>query len=338
MNLHDDAITYMSKTNKKNAVFESHSNDVVLNLLAKLHTVDDAGTNQWEKQLDKIVELLFAKWEIFDYSVNKDAYTGLVLECKSQILGDVVLKIYPPLLSNRFVKEYFIISTLTKYPQVPLIDADKEYNAMLLGRIIPGDYIVFEEDKHDITEMFKSMEKNKLAASDVEYIPKEIKGIIELTEDEFNIARKYDYYPCLIEYLFECAKKLYNQFFLEEGKYILHGDAYFKNVLRSSNTILAIDPVGYVDAFIFEYMPFLTYELTLHTEDGDYLKKYLELKDYFSLFTDVNKFDAATFVFLVKQLIPSIYEANDGFKRADKYLEVLKTLFLDETDTLVLAK
>ena len=169
-------------------------------------------------------------------------------------------------------------------------------------------------------------------------IPDEIKDIIDQTEDEFLIASQYDYYPSMIHYLLECAKDVYAKNFVDEKKYLLHGDAYYKNSLRSQDGIRVIDPVGYVDAFVFEYMPLLTYELVMHTKPEDYLDQYRELIRFFSTFTDTRKFNAATFVFMVKQLVPSVYEANDEYKRANRYMNLIKALFLDENNEFMLNK
>ena len=323
---------------ERHVKFEAHADDAVLDLFAKLRKIDRQGTRVWERQIDKDIERLFTKWEIYEFAVNRDAYTGLVLECRSRKYGDVVLKMYPPFLSRRYVKESFIMSTLKDYPQAPLLAVDEKRNAMLLGRVIPGDYIDYITDQTDIAAMFKCMLENKLALLDVKDKPDEIKSIIEQTEDELLVASKYDYYPSMIQYLFDCAKDVYAKNFIEEERFLLHGDAYYKNALRSQDGIKVIDPVGYTDVFVFEYMPLLTYELVMHTKPEDYLDQYRELVRFFSSFTDTSKFNAATFVFLVKQLVPSIYEANDEYKRANRYMRLIKALFLDENNEFVLNK
>lgn len=336
---HDLAVAEaLMRERERHVKFEAHANDVVLELFAKLRKMDRQGTRGWEKQVDHDVERLFNKWGIYEFSVNRDAYTGLVLECRSRKYGEVVLKMYPPFLSQRFIKESFIMSTLRNYPQAPLLDIDDKRNAMLLGRVIPGEYIDYGTDQADITAMFKCMQKNRIAVEDLKTIPTEIKSIIAQTEDEFSIASQYDYYPDMIRYLLDCAKEVYAENFAGEKKFLLHGDSYYKNALCSQDGIRVIDPVGYADAFVFEYMPFLTYELVMHTKPEDYLQQYRDLVGFFSTFADTHSFHAATFIFLVKQLIPSIYEANDEYKRANRYMRLLKALFLDDQNRLSLDK
>ena len=327
---HDLAIAEaLMREQERHVKFEAHANDIVLELFAKLRKMDRQGMKQWEKRIDKDVERLFSKWEIYEFDVNRDAYTGLVLECRSRKFGDVILKMYPPFLNRRYIKESFIIGTLVEYPQASLLAVDEKRNAMLLNRVIPGDYIVFEEDQDVIENMFCCMHKHRIKTNDLIDIPKEIKSIIEQTEDEYLIASQFDYYPSLIKYLFECAKEVYAKFMDNDVKYLLHGDAYYKNALKSETGVQVIDPVGYTDSFIFEYMPFLTYELVMHARPDEYPDKYRELVAFFSKFTDTNKFNAATFIFLIKQLIPSIYEANDDYRKANKYLQLIKYIFID---------
>ena len=204
--------------------------------------------------------------------------------------------------------------------------------------MIPGDYIDYSTDQMDIVAMFRCMQEHRVAADCVDNKPIEIKGVVEQTEDEYVIASQYDYSPNLIKYLLDCAKDAYNTYFSDEKKFLLHGDAYYKNSLRSHDGIRLIDPVGYVDAFTFEYMPFLTYELVMHSKPEHYMEQYRSMVRFFSSFADVSKFDAAAFIFLVKQLVPSIYEANDDYKRANRYMRLIKALFLEENNIFTLEK
>ena len=66
----------------------------------------------------------------------------------------------------------------------------------------------------------------------------------------------------------------------------------------------------------------------------DYAKKYNELIDFFKDFVDVSRFKKASFAFFIKQIVPSVYEANDGYVRADSYLDVIKSLYLNENGKL----
>lgn len=336
---HDIAIAEtLLKERERQIRFTAHANDTVLKLLAKLRLMDRQNTKIWEKDLDDAVKKLFSLWEIYEFTVNPDAYMGLVLECNSRKYGAVIIKMYSPILKKRYRKELYILKNLQEYHQCALLDYDLEKSAMLLERIIPGDYISFPDDREEIEVMFRDMDKNKLAAASLSDIEPEIKGVFEQTEEEYQIAKNCGYNTNLISYLMDKAKEIYNDIFRHETKYLLHGDVYYKNALCGEHRIRVIDPVGYQDAFIFEYMPFFTYELAKDIHRGDCKKKYYELIRFFDKFTDTTNFDAAVFVFLIKQLIPSIYEANDDYKRANGYIKLIRTLYMDENDQIDLKK
>ena len=55
---------------------------------------------------------------------------------------------------------------------------DAEKSAMLIRRIIPGDYIDIHSDCEAITVMFRNMIRYRLNVNDIYNIPPEIKGII----------------------------------------------------------------------------------------------------------------------------------------------------------------
>lgn len=331
---HDIAvIEALLNEQSKNQKFESHKNDISLKLFQKLKKTHREETKQWEKILDKYIEELFMKWGIYQYQVNADAYTGLVIEGTSHIYGEVVMKIYPPFLNHRFKKETTILTQIPHYHQCTVYDLDFEKNAMLLDRIIPGDYIDFETDQKDIAQMFIDMNNNKKKSSEGKNIEC-LKDVLELTENEYLITSKIDYHQELMAYLMDEMRKVYDHYFINDEKYMLHGDAYFKNALRSHDGVVIIDPVGYSAPFIFEYMPFFTYEILWHSQSNDYAKKYNELIDFFKSFTDVSLFKQASFAFFIKQIVPSVYEANDGYVRANSYLDVIKKLYLDENNHL----
>ena len=69
------------------------SNSYINKLLIKMRKTDRNGSRIWERGLDKLVKYVFSKWEIYDYSVNPNSYTAIVIEGNSIKYGDVFLKI-----------------------------------------------------------------------------------------------------------------------------------------------------------------------------------------------------------------------------------------------------
>lgn len=327
-------------TNKKEGsslrpVFKSDEVEGAQILFARLRKSNQSGTDAWACELDGKVNHLFDKWDIHgEFTVHPDAYTGLVLMCTSSRYGDVVIKMYPPFLEKRYRKESFIIGSLDNYHQCRMLDVDDKCCAMLMERVYPGSYISYENDAEQIACMFSEMYEHRKAVDSVVKVEKELRGIVQQTKEELVAAVKFDYHTDLLCELVKKAENVYEETFGSGRKYIIHGDAYFKNALIGNDGIKIIDPVGYVDVFEFEYMPFLTYELALHTEKGKALERCKELIAFFKKFADVSRFLEAIFIFLVKQLVPSVYEANDGFQRADMFLELIRELYLDELDRI----
>lgn len=288
----------------------------------------------WYAELNEDLNFLFSHWSISRFSINPDAYMGLVLECHSAKYGSVVIKLYPPFLQERYYKESYVFRTLQNYCQCTLLDEFPGKYAMLLEKVTPGTYISYPRDAGAIEGLFRQMKKYRQPISILDNLEPAILGVLEQAEWEYPLSKKYGYHPELISYLLETAKAVYNEHFSEEEVYLLHGDVYFKNALLDTNGVRIIDPFGYRDSYIFEYMPFFTYELLLHSEPQNYQRDFLQLKTFFSGFTDTSKFYAAAFVFLVRQLIPSIHEGNDHFQRADRYLSLIRSLYLNEHDIL----
>ena len=321
----------------KHIHFEAHADDTALTLLAKLRKIDRAGARLWERSIDYDVDALFARWEVYTFSVNINSYTGLVLECKSRKFGECVIKIYPPFSRERYTREVFILSTLKNYCQAELLDSDPQRCAILTNRVIPGDYIDFRNDRAEISDMFRTICANRLKAHEVPNVPAEIRSVIDRAESEYRTAQRCSYYPEMMRYLLENARKVYDEHFAHKERYILHGNIYYRNALKSDGGIAAINPAGYVDAFVFEFMPMIAGELFTDSA-REYITVCRELLAFFGEFTDTREFGAALFVFLVRQLVPSIYEADDNFRRADKYLDIIRALYLDENNTFCLNK
>ena len=321
----------------KHIHFEAHADDTALGLLAKFRRIDRAGARTWERHIDYDIDALFARWEVYNFSVNINSYTGLVLECKSRKFGECVIKIYPEFSRERYTREVFILSTLKNYCQAELLDSDPQKRAILTRRVIPGDYIDFRNDRQEIADMFTKICANRMKANEVPDVPSAIRSVIDRAEREYMTALTRNYYPQMMRYLLDNAREVYDEHFAGQEKYILHGNIYYKNALKSQDGILAINPAGYVDAFVFEFMPMIAGELFTKNEQ-DYITVCRELVSFFGEFTDTRDFQAALFVFLVRQLVPSIYEADDNFRRADKYLDIIRALYLDENNNFCLNK
>ena len=310
--------------------FIAHKEPKVTKMLNRYLVMDPAGTPSWLKTLDEDVNGLLSRWKVHEFHVNTEAYMGIVLECKSLKYGEAVIKVYPPILKEQYRREAYIYHKLERYHQCTLLDCSPDKRAILIRKVIPGDYISYPGDTDAIIRLFQDMKENRLPIISLEDLEPCIRSVLEQTEYEYVLSQKSGYHTELISYLMDNVREIYRDCFSCETKYLLHGDVYFRNALRDADGIQIIDPFGYKDAYVFEYMPFFTYELLLHSRPCDYFNDSQNLINFFAQFTDISKFHPAAFIFLVRQMIPSIREGNDNFKRADGYLTLIQALYLDE--------
>ena len=74
-------------------------------------------------------------------------------------------------------------------------------------------------------------------------------------------------------------------------------------------------------------MPICAYEMFYNKKDN---KKILDdFIEFFKDYADAKTYKEALFCQLVKLYIPSIFEANDGGIRANKWLDIIKELYPD---------
>lgn len=318
--------------------FNSHSSESVLQLLSRLREIDRKGTRDWERILDSFIEFLFNKWGIISFQISDDIHTALSLECRSSLYGDVVLKLYPPFMRERFVRECYILHTLKDYPQAMLLDSDCDRFAILTRRVIPGDYVTYDKDREAIRDLFCSIADASMLFDEACYPPSEIKSIVNQLAEEAKTASKCSYHPEMIKYLCAQASEMYAKEFADEKRYLIHGNICRGNILKSSDRIVLIDPVGYNDSRVFEFIPFVTSELYAIKDGENLLDRYRELIDLIPENYSKTVLHVACFIYLVKQLVPSIYEAADGFIKAERYMSIIKELFLDEDNSIVLEK
>lgn len=324
-----------------NARFQAHTDPHVAEMLDRYSVRDPEGTRIWLETLNENVNELFSSWGIVNYRVNADSYMGIVLECDSSKYGETIVKMYPPFLkdlSEQYSKETYVYQTLENYHQCGFLDYDPGKHAMLLQRVSPGSYISYPRDADDIMRLFKDLEKNKLPISAIRNLHPAVQNILHQIREDYIASRGFEFYPKLMEYLKNKAEEVHGEIFSTEEKYLLHGDVYFKNALRSQDGIQVIDPRGFQDAYVFEYTPFFALELAFHSNPRNYLEDSKNLIKFFQKFADTSKLYPAVFIYLVSSMIQAIHGGNDQFKLANIRLTLIRALFLDEEDKFTLEK
>ena len=89
---------------------------------------------KWISNIENIVELLSNKWHLSIIGSEPSARFGCILYGKSEIYGDIVLKLVPPCCS-RLEQEILCYEKLSYSNMVTLYDYDLDLGGFLLRRI-----------------------------------------------------------------------------------------------------------------------------------------------------------------------------------------------------------
>lgn len=271
-------------------------------------------TKQWKKTIENEIPPLFKKWQITDYEVIKTSHFGIIFLASSVKYGDCVLKIIPPFI-NRYEQEKCCYKRLPSTFMCDLYDFDDTCSAILLQQLDSRE-ISLDKDIHSFFEgVISTYKELEPSAED----NKKFHNYEHILFNKMN-ETDFDYKKSVIMDYVEKAAALYKKEFLNDKKYLIHGDMHRYNIMYDSGNIRAIDPIGYIAPCEFDIARFIGTELTdkcnLNKPDFDGL---------ISFFADIVSFDklkAALFIDIVFRLHNSIFE-NDSFELTDKWLKIL---------------
>lgn len=299
--------------------FDCHKNDIALRFLSDLRLTWPSETKKWEKNLNKSVQELFSKWHISEYRINPASWKGLVFEGNSDLYGEVVLKITPPYI-GLFERNLHVMKRLPSNLLADLYDYDSSKAAILMKRIIPGDYAGFDDYKNEVVDYFDALfhETDGL-------VTKEDRLIVPNFRDEI-IKRK----NIALNLQFECDRcaqlmdrALLNYDFLSrQGERLIHGDLHRGNLLLGEKGLVAIDPWAFIAAPAIDIACFSAY--SLRDKDRAYRIEHLnELREAFAQILSSREFDSALYVEICVLLIGAAFGKNDNYESAKEWLEVL---------------
>ena len=283
---------------------------------------DSKVVESWKDKVDKDVNFLFKKYKVEYFNLNKNSYMGIVLDCHSYTYNNIFIKIVPPMI-NRYFYETETLKKLPSFLTCDFIGFDKEKSAIVMKKVEPGDLIPFNGNEKIIKNLFENLYSNKIS------ITKEINssflGFDEVVYNDYQICKKYNLNDETINNLFKQFNYYYDEIKNCNQSYLLHGDVYKNNIVRSKSGPIIIDPLGFKAPFVMELTSICAYEMFYSTGNNK------EIFDFFCKFFEefVNReiYKKAVFCQLVKVLIPSTFEANDGGIRVGKWLNIIKDLY-----------
>ena len=297
----------------------------IFDKLSRFYNANDV--SKWSDKVCIDINELLSKYMVYDYEINPNSYMGIILACKSEVYGELIIKIVPPMI-ERFEKEISTLNLLPSKLTCRFYEIDYTKKAMVMERITPGTLVEFYDNKDLLAKLFKELSNNKTIPDD--RIDERIKDFSEVVKKDYLISKSvsHEFFE-QVEVLYDEFLKSYDNITINCKKYLLHGDVYKNNLLLSKNGIKLIDPLGFIAPFVMELVSICAYECYYNTDKSN--KKILkDFCEFFKEYADETTYKEALFCQLVKVFIPSIFEANDGGIRANKWLSIIKELYSEK--------
>lgn len=226
---------------------------------------------------------------------------------------------------NRFNYEIKFIELLDDDLKCKIYKIDYKNNIIVMEKIIPGNPAKFYSNKELYKKMFENlyMFQKKIDKHTYDSF-RDFKAVVK---DDFETFEKKCHKSRFISKLFKTMNDVYDSQ-IGIDNYLLHGDIYMNNALIcNDDKIKLIDPLGFKGNFVIELEPICAYEMFYNELHKDYKNILEDFCDFFSEYVNKEKYKSGLFCELVKVFIPSLFEANDGYIRAQKWLDILTELF-----------
>ena len=229
-----------------------------------------------------------------------------------------------------FHKEYTYYRLAPRGIMAEMIDADVEYNAIVLRMIKPGFQVAINPDNPDIVRFFEHVAANLIPES-------ALAGDTSVPNvyDEFSVfqegAERFTYEYEFRKSMERKALKVWDVYFKDAEKYYIHRDFHRRNLLQSTDGILAIDARGAIGPKAFEYVIQFIIELRDPVGGLDRVR-YERLFEFFSRFVGPDELRAALFFFFVYKMDGYVFQKNDNFRLAKWCKNCLVELFFEGVD------
>ena len=261
--------------------------------------------------------------------MNPKTFATCVFEAESEKFGSVIVKFHAP--SGRYKQELAYYQASKNRRMAKLLDRDDDYRALLIKKIVPGMQVSFDSGNADLRDFFSEVERCFIPAEDLpghrEFI--DIRGDFE---NNVQKSSRYNFAPGKKQLLEEAAREVWGAYFEDSPKYYLHRDLQRRNILRGTDGIYVIDPLGIIGPKEFEYTIGFVIEMKARPES--FMEVHREMLDYFSRYCDRKRLLAALFVTWVHKMDEYVFAKNDNQKLAKWSLDVIEKIFYAENDAL----
>lgn len=279
---------------------------------------------EWSGRIPEMLEVLVQRWDITSYSLNPQAFATCVYEAYSRKYGPVIVKFHSP--TGRYNAELSYYKNAKGGFMAELLDYDEEYRALLIRKILPGNQVKYNEQNPDFYTFYKKVSENFVD------VPNGLEGIPTIMS-EFNMnvenASNFTYEHDFRQRLEKMAYGIYDKYFADAKPYFLHRDLHRRNLMQSTDGIVAIDPLGCIGPKEFEYC----IEVVIETRQSKApIKTYQQLFKLFSNFVDPERLAAALFFIYVHKMDEYVFVKHDHYEMASWALGMIKKLYFTEEE------
>jgi len=192
----------------------------------------------WLAELPKLVEEIADKWSLKMEKPFLNLSFHYVVPCVCADGTKAVLKIGFAEENSIIYSEAKILSLLNGKGAVKLLYFDKDFCAILLERLVPGENLIGvckQDDERATTIAIEVMKKFWRAPQDTNEFPSLEKWIEGLVKAENTL------FP---QHFIEKARNYFGDLIASsKGDFLLHGDLHHENILSAKReSFLAIDP------------------------------------------------------------------------------------------------
>lgn len=272
----------------------------------------DNNIEEWINKVQEHVKELAQKYGVVSYFINNQTEANIVYEGTSTIYGDIIIKFAP----NRFFfrKEMLYYKYACTGTMAELIGYDEDYHAIVIKTVRPGIQVKFNIENNELITFFHKVNDSLVPIEKVEEAD-ELPTVMDEFDEYVAYAEKYTYEFEFRKVMEKKAYIVWDKYFENAPKYFLHRDLHKRNLLKSKEGILAIDPRGAIGPRAFEYVIQFIIELREQTESFDY-NKYNQMFNLFSQYVGKTELKAALFIFWVYKMNDYVFQKNDNNKLA----------------------
>ncbi len=290
--------------NANNIAFFNRGILVTEGLRSFLLRNDKERTEKWLDDIYRAFPRLIQKWSLTSFIPNQSSLYGLVLQATSSKFGDVVIKFIPEFV-GRYERELEAMQHLPSSYMCRLYDWDLESRCMLLSKVENAHFASFDENLK-LTDFFHKVIGDAVPYSDdleLKYIPDYYDELIR----KLNAMDIVPYQKEPVERELKYAIGLYERYFADAPKYVLHGDLHYLNVLDDGVAFYGIDPNGFIAPIELECVRFIRNDVRDHASFG-YKERYELLLNSFARFVDRERLNLMFIIDMAMCTYNSVFE------------------------------